>query len=88
MHLSSKHLNIILNILLGAAWAATIYLFFYGFVTFRGNLILKFLNGGLHLVFGLIFVLIVELIFNFFKMLDEQKKTNRLLKELLEKECD
>jgi cell shape-determining protein MreC len=88
MHLSLKHINIILNILLGAAWAATIYLFFYGFITFNGNFFIKFLNAILHFVFGLILVLIVELIFNFFKLLDEQKKTNKLLKEILEKKCD
>jgi len=88
MHLNSKYLNTLINIFLGVAWATAFYLLFYGFMVFNGAFFLKILNGILHFVFGLFFVLIVELIYNFFKMLEEQKTTNKLLKELLEKKCD
>ena len=88
MHLNSKYLNILINIFLGVAWATTIYFFFFGFFSIKANFFIKFLNGLIHSLIGLFVVLIVELIFITFKKYEEQRATNRLLKEILEKKCD
>jgi len=85
MHLTPKYINIIINILLGAAWAATFYSFVYGFTSTNANILIKFLNGTVHMFFGLFLVLIVELIYLQFKKYEEQKKTNRLLRDLIKK---
>ncbi len=86
MHLSPRYINIIINILLGAAWAASFYGLLNGFFSINGNLFVRFANGIIHFGLGLIFVLLVELIYLQFKRYEEQKETNRLLKKILEKE--
>jgi len=85
MHLTPKYINIIINILLGAAWAATFYSFFYGFFHSNSNFFVSILSGIVHMFFGLILVLIVELIYLQFKKYEELKKSNRLLRELTNK---
>ena len=86
MHLTPKYINIIINILLGAAWAVTFYGFFNGFISIDANIFVKFLSGLVHMFLGLIAVLVVEVIYLQFKKYEEQKKTNRLLREILKKE--
>ena len=86
MHLKAKHINIIINILLGAAWAASFYAFLSGFFSINASFIVRVANGLIHFGIGLIFVLLLELIYLQFKKYEEQKETNRLLKKLLEKE--
>jgi len=86
MHLSPKYINTIINILLGAAWAASFYGLLNGFFSINGNLFVRLANSIIHFGLGLIFVLIVELIYLQFKRYEEQKETNRLLKKILEKE--
>ena len=86
MHLKTKHINLIINILLGAAWAASFYAFLNGFFSINANIVIRVANGLIHFVIGLAFVLIIELIYVEFKKYEEQKETNRLLKKLLEKE--
>ena len=88
MHLSFKAINIILNIFLGVAWAATFYFFLVGIFSTNANYLIKFINGFLHSLIGLFLVIIIEMIFLYFKKYEEQKITNKLLKELLKRECD
>ncbi len=88
MHLTPKYINIIINILLGAAWGSALYGFIYGYVSTFGNFFIKLSSGILHFFAGLFFVLFLEFIYVQFKKYEEQKKTNRLLKELLEKKVD
>ncbi len=88
MHLKPKYINNIINILLGVAWASAFYGFLYGLFTTRGNLLTKLASGVIDLLFGLFFVLLIELIYIQFKKYEEQRKTNRLLQELLEKKFD
>ena len=85
MHLTPKYINIIINILLGAAWAVTFYGFFNGFSSVDANIFIKFLSGLVHMFIGLIAILVIEVIYLQFKRYEEQKKTNRLLKEMLKK---
>ena len=86
MHLKPKYINIIINILLGAAWAASFYGLLNGFFSIHGNFFVRLANSIIHFGLGLVFVIIVELIYLQFKKYEEQKETNRLLKKLLEKE--
>ena len=86
MHLSPKYINIIINILLGAAWAASFFGLISGIFSINGNIFVKLANGIIHFGFGLLFVLLIELIYLQFKKYEEQKETNRLLKKILEKE--
>jgi len=85
MHLTPKYINIILNILLGAAWAATFYGFLYGLFSTHANFFIKLSSAIIHSFIGIALVIIVELIYLQFKRYEEQKETNRLLRELLEK---
>ncbi len=85
MHLNSKYLNIILNIFLGVAWAIAFYSFVYGFAFTNGSIFIRVISAIIHLIFGLLGVVLVEMIFAFFKNFEIQKENNKLLKELLEK---
>ncbi|NPA51193.1 MAG: hypothetical protein GXO02_06155 [Epsilonproteobacteria bacterium] len=73
---------------MGVAWATTFYFFLFGFLSIKANIFVKFLNGLAHSFIGLFMVLIMELIFTFFKKYEEHKKSNALLKEILKKKCD
>jgi len=86
MHLKEKHLNIILNIFLGIAWATAFYSLIYGFASTNGNFLLKIISAIIHFIFALGFVVLVEMIFNFFKNSQLQEENNKLLKEFLERE--
>ena len=85
MHLTFKYINIIINILLGAAWAATFYGFFNGFTSIDSNLFIKFISGLFSTFYGIVAVLVIELIYLQFKRYSEQQKTNMLLSEILKK---
>ena len=85
MHLTPKYINIIINILLGAAWAVTFYGFLSGFSSVDSNIFIKFLSGLIHMFIGFIAVLVIEVIYLQFKRYEEQKRTNRLLREILKK---
>ena len=82
MHLKPKYINIIINILLGAAWATALYGFFYGFIYTNSNIFFKIVSGFIHSVVGLIFVLIIELIYRLFINHELLKEQTKLLKEL------
>ena len=86
MHLKPKHLNIILNIFLGVAWAIAFYSLIYGFTFSHGNILIRLISAIIHFIFGLIAVVVVEMIFAFFKNIEIQEENNKLLKELLERE--
>jgi len=85
MHLTPKYINIVINILLGAAWAVTFYGFFNGFSSVDANIFIKFLSGLVHMFIGIVAVLVIEVIYLQFKRYEEQKRTNRLLREILKK---
>jgi len=82
MHLKPKYINIIINILLGAAWATALYGFFYGFLYTNSNIFFKLIGGLIHSVMGLFLVLVIELIYRLFMNHELLKEQNRLLKEL------
>ena len=84
MHLKPKYINIIINILLGAGWASALYGLFYGFFLVNSNIFIKLISGLIHSMFGLIFVLIIEVIYKFFLNHELLKEQNKLLKELKE----
>jgi len=86
MHLKPKYINIILNILLGAAWAAVLYGFFYGLFSTQSNIFVKLISGLIHSMVGLLFVLIIEALYRFFINHELLKEQNRLLKSIKEKE--
>jgi len=85
MHLTPKYINIIINILLGTAWATTFCSFFYGFSHSNSNFLISLFSGIIGMFFGLILVLLVELIYLQFKRYEELKKSNRLLRELIKR---
>ena len=72
MHLSPRYLNILINILLGAAWAVALYGFVSGFTSLSTNIFLKFLNGLFHACVGLFLVLLLEAIYTIFKIREDQ----------------
>lgn len=76
MHLQLKYINILINILLGAAWAIAFYGLVLGFVATPGNIFLKFLNALLYSTFGLFLVLLLEAIYILFKMYALQLKNS------------
>ncbi len=80
MHLSPRFLNILINILLGAAWAVALYGFISGFTSLHTNIFFKFLNGFFHACAGFFLVLLLEAIYTVFKIREDQ------LKELKEKQ--
>ena len=82
MHLKPKYINIIINILLGVAWAFVLYGLIYGFLSTSGNLFVKISSALIHSIFGLGLVLIIELIYRLFINHELLKEQNRLLKEL------
>ena len=86
MHLTPKYINILLNIFLGIAWATAFYSLIYGFVSTNGNFLLKLIYAIIHFIFALGFVVLVEMIFKFFKNSQLQEENNKLLKEFLERE--
>ena len=85
MHLTPKYINIVINILLGAAWAVAFYGFFNGFSSVDANIFVKFMSGLVHMFLGIVAVLLIEVIYLQFKKYDEQKKTNILFREILKK---
>ena len=84
MRLSNKIIVICLNILLGAAWAATIYLFIHGFLIY-GNFFLKLFNAITQTLYGIFAILAVELMFRAFENSYRLKRLEQELKELKEK---
>ncbi len=84
MRLSNKIIAILLNILLGAAWAATIYLFIHGFFI-EANFFLKLLNAFTQMLYGIFAVLVIELLFRAFENSFYLKKVEQDLQELKEK---
>ncbi len=82
MHLKSKYINIILNILLGAAWAAVLYGFFFGFFSTYSNIFIKLLSGIVHAIFGLFLVLLVEALYRYFKNHEILKEQLEILKKI------
>ncbi len=84
MRLSNKIIAICLNILLGAAWAATIYLFIHGFFV-EGNFFVKLLNAITQTIYGVFAILTVELMFRAFENSYHLKKLEQDLQELKEK---
>jgi len=85
MRLNSKYINIILNIMLGVAWAIALYGLMYGFFNSSGSIFVRFISAIIHFIFGLVAVIVVEALFAFFENIQIQKDNNRLLKELLER---
>ncbi len=82
MHLKPKYINIIINILLGAAWATALYGFFYGLLYTNANIFFKIVSALIHFVVGLFLVLVIELVYRLFINHELLKEQNRLLKEL------
>jgi hypothetical protein len=82
MHLKPKYINIIINILLGSAWATTLYGFIYGFFSINSNFFVKLISAFIHAIVGLFFVLLIELIYRLFMNHELLKEQNKLLKEL------
>ncbi len=74
MHLRPKYINILLNILLGTAWAVVLYGFVSGFSALSSNFFIKLLNGFIHACAGLFFVLILEAVYTIFKIREHQLK--------------
>lgn len=72
MHLSPKYLNILINMLLGTAWAVVFYGFYSGFVSVSANFLIKLLNAFVHASVGLFFVLLLEAIYTLFKIYEHQ----------------
>jgi len=66
MHLTPRYINIILNILLGVAWAFSVIGFFYGFGSISANIFFKFLNALVHTAIGLFFFFFIEALFVIF----------------------
>ncbi len=85
MNLKPKYINIILNLLLGAAWAAVLYGFFFGFFSTHANFFIKFISGMIHGVFGLFLVLLVEALYRYFLNHEILKEQLNILKKLEEK---
>jgi uncharacterized membrane protein len=83
MYLTPKYLNIIINILTGAAWAAVLFLFITGFTSVHSNIFFKLLNGFVYSLFGLFFVVLIEAIYRVFKIYEYQQKELRKLRELV-----
>ena len=77
MHLSPRFLNILINILLGAAWAVALYGFISGFTSLHANIFFKFLNAFFHACAGLFLVLLLEAIYTVFKIREEQLKEQK-----------
>jgi len=71
MHLTPKYINIILNILLGVAWALALFSFIYGFNSVSSNIFFKILNGFVHTAFVLFFIVILEAIYAIFQIRDK-----------------
>jgi hypothetical protein len=87
MRLSPRYLNLIINFLLGAAWAfvligAITSFFSTQHVGFFFSLV-SFVVG---MVPGLLLVIIVEYIIVHFNKYEEMKKQTKLLEELLSKD--
>jgi hypothetical protein len=82
MHLTPKYINIIINILLGAAWATALYGFFYGFFYTNSNIFFKVVSGLIHSTLGLFLVLVLEVVYRFFINHELLKEQTKLLKEL------
>ncbi len=82
MYLKDNYINIILNILLGAAWAAVLYGFFSGFNSLDANIFIKLINALIYSMFGLFLVLLVEVVYRFFKNHEILKKQLEILEEL------
>jgi len=72
MHLSFKYINILINILLGTAWAVVFYGFFSGFSSVAGNFFLKLISAFIHASVGLFLVLLLEAIYTIFKIYEKQ----------------
>jgi hypothetical protein len=68
MHLTPKYINIILNILLGVAWALALFGFIYGFNSLSSNFFLKLLNGFIHTTFALFIVVVLEAVYAIFEI--------------------
>lgn len=81
MHLKDSYINIILNILLGAAWAAVLYGFLSGFNSVDSNIFIKLITAIIHSIFGLFLVLLVEVLYRFFKNHEILKSQLQILKE-------
>ncbi len=77
MHLRPRYLNILINMLLGAAWAVALYGFITGFSSVSANIFIKFFNALLHSLVGLFFVLLLEAIYTIFKIREHQIKEKR-----------
>ena len=77
MHLKPRFLNILINILLGAAWAVAFYGFLSGFLLTNSNIFIKLLNAILHASIGLFAVLLLEAIYTIFKIREHQIKQSQ-----------
>jgi len=81
MHLKPKYINIIINILLGAAWATALYGLIYGFFSTHSTIFVKIISAIIHSMIGLFFVVILELIYRLFINHELLKEQNKLIKE-------
>jgi hypothetical protein len=81
MHLTPRYINILLNILLGVAWAIALFGFFYGFESAHSNFFFRLLNGAIHSLIGLFVVLVLEAIYYIFKTNQEISKLNKELQK-------
>ncbi len=74
MHLRPRYINILISILLGAAWAFALYGFVTGFTSISANIFVKLFSAFLHSLVGLFFVLLLEAIYTIFKIREHQIK--------------
>ncbi len=85
MRLGDKALTIVVNFLLGVAWAVVLIGALGGFFSSRGHGVLNVVSSvAIGLLPGLIAVLLLEHFITVKEQLHELKKQNRLLRKLTE----
>ena len=85
MRLSPRYLNLIINFLLGTAWAFVLIGAITSFFsTHHIGFILSLISFIVGMVPGLIMVILLEFIIVYFNKYEEIKKQTKLLEKLLE----
>jgi hypothetical protein len=87
MRLSPRYLNLIINFLLGTAWAFTLIGAITSFFSIpHPNFFMAFIAVVIGMVPGLFFVVVLEYIIIGFNNYEKTKKIEELLEELKDKE--
>jgi len=85
MRLSPRYLSLIINFLLGAAWAFVLIGAITSFFsTHHAGFLLSLVSLCIGTIPGLLFVVLIEYLITFFNKYEELKKQTKLLEKLVD----